>query len=52
MASKGTRCKEEHILHILKEVEAGTSVAEQTVYRWRSKHGDLKSSGLQRLREL
>ncbi len=48
MASKGTRYNKEQILRILKEVEAGTSVAEvcrkygvaeQMVYRWRSKYG-------------
>jgi putative transposase len=46
MASKGIRYKEEQIIRILKEVENGISVsevcrkygvAEQTVYRWRSK---------------
>ena len=61
MASKGTRYKEEQIIRILKEVESGTSiadvcrkygVAEQTVYRWRSKYGGLDTSELQRLREL
>ena len=61
MASKGTRYNEEQIIRILKDVEAGTSVAEvcrkygvseQTVYRWRSKYGGLETSELQRLREL
>ena len=61
MASKGTRYKEEQIIRILKEVESGISVAEvcrkygvaeQTVYRWRSKYGGLETSELQRLREL
>ena len=61
MASKGTRYKEEQIIRILKEVENGVSVsevcrkygvAEQTVYRWRSKYGGLETSELQRLREL
>ena len=61
MASKGTRYKEEQIIRILKEVETGTGVtevcrkygvAEQTVYRWRSKYGGLGTSELQRLREL
>ena len=61
MASKGTRYKEEQIIRILKEVEIGISVvevcrkygvAEQTVYRWRSKYGGLETSELQRLREL
>jgi putative transposase len=61
MASKGTRYTEEQIIRILKEVEMGTSVAEvcrkyelaeQTVYRWRSKYAGLGTSELQRLREL
>jgi putative transposase len=61
MASKGTRYREEQIIRILKEVEAGASVAEvcrkygvaeQTVYRWRTKYGGLETSELQRLREL
>jgi len=61
MASKGSRYNEEQIIRILKEVETGTSVAEvcrkyeiaeQTVYRWRSKYGGLGTSELQRLREL
>lgn len=61
MASKGTRYKEEEIIRILREVENGISVAdvcrkygvaEQTVYRWRSKYGGIETSELQRLREL
>ena len=61
MASKGTRYKEEQIIRILKEVESGTTVAEvcrkyavaeQTVYRWRSKYSGIDTSELQRLREL
>ncbi len=57
MASKGNRYTEEQIIRILKEVEMGTSVAEvcrkysvaeQTVYRWRSKYGGLETSELQR----
>jgi len=61
MASKGTRYTEEQIIRILKEVEAGSGiseicrkygVSEQTVYRWRTKYGDLDTSELQRLREL
>lgn len=52
MASKGTRYSEEQIIRILKDVGAGTSVAEvcrkygvseQTVYRWRSKYGGLET---------
>lgn len=59
MASKGTRYKEEQIIRILKEVESGTpvtevcrkyAVAEQTVYRWRSKYGGIATSELHRLR--
>ena len=61
MSSKGTRYKEEQIIRILKEVESGTTVAEvcrkyavaeQTVYRWRSKYGGIATSELQRLRTL
>jgi len=61
MASKGTRYTEEQIIRILKEVESGTAVtevcrqyavAEQTVYRWRSKYGGIATSELQRLRAL
>jgi len=61
MAGKGSRYNEEQIIRILKEVETGTGVAEvcrkyeiaeQTVYRWRSKYGGLGTSELQRLREL
>ncbi len=61
MVSKGTRYTEEQIVRILKEVETGTSVAEvcrkyelaeQTIYRWRSKYGGLGTSELPRLREL
>ena len=61
MASKGTRYKEEQIIRMLKEVENGKTVtevcrkyavAEQTVYRWRSKYGGIATSELQRLRAL
>jgi putative transposase len=61
MASKGTRYSEEQIIRILKEVESGTAVAdicrkygvaEQTIYRWRSKYAGLETSELQRLKEL
>jgi putative transposase len=60
MASNGTRYTEEQIIRILTEVEKGTNVAEvcrkyglaeQTVYRWRSRYGGLGTSELQRLRE-
>lgn len=55
MASKGSRYNEEQIIRILKEVETGTSIAEicrkyeiaeQTIYRWRSKYGGLGTSEL------
>lgn len=61
MASKGSRYNEDQIIRILKGVETGTSVAEvcrkyeiaeQTIYRWRSKCGEWGTSELQRLREL
>ncbi len=61
MVSQGTRYKEEQIIRSLREIESGTSVAEvcrkygiaeQTVYRWRSKYAGLDTSELQRLREL
>ena len=61
MASKGTRYKEEQIIRILKELESGTTVAEvcrqygvaeQTVYRWRTKYGGIETSELHRLRAL
>lgn len=59
--SKGTRYSEEQIIRILGELESGTSlaevcrkygVAENTVYRWRSKYRGMDTSQLQRLREL
>lgn len=59
--NKGKRYSEEQILRILKELENGKSlaeicrdygVAEGTVYRWRSKYGEMNQQELQRLREL
>jgi len=59
--SKGTRYSEEQIIGILGELEGGTSlgevcrkyeVAENRVYRWRSKYKGMDISQLQRLREL
>ena len=52
---------EERIIAILKEHEAGASVpdlsrrhgiAENTIYRWKSKYGGMEVSDAKRLREL
>ncbi len=58
---KRSRFKEEQIIVILKEAEAGMKLAklvrkhgisEQTFYRWRSKFGGMEVSEAARLREL
>jgi putative transposase len=58
---KRKRYTEEHIISILKEVEAGASVpdlsrrhgvAENTIYRWKSKFGGMEVSEAKRLRDL
>mgnify|MGYP001627572712 CR=1 FL=1 len=58
---KRSRFKEEQIIAILKEAEAGMKLAElvrkhgiseQTFYRWRSKFGGMEVSEAARLREL
>ena len=58
---KRSRFKEEQIIAILKEAEAGLKLAElvrkhgiseQTFYRWRSKFGGMEVSEAARLREL
>lgn len=58
---KGKRFKEEQIIHALKEVEAGMSVAEMcrkygvsdaTYYNWKSKYGGLSISEAKRLKSL
>lgn len=58
---KRKRYTEEKIISILKEHEAGASapelarrhgVAENTVYRWKSKYGGMEVSEAKRLREL
>ena len=58
---KRKRYKEEQIITILKEAEAGMKVSdlvrrhgisEQTYYRWKSKYGGLEVSDARRLREL
>jgi len=59
--SKGKRYSQEQIIRILREVESGTSiaevgrkygVAENTIYRWKSRYGDMQAAELQRLKEL
>lgn len=61
MRSKGRRYSEEQIIRILKEIEGGRpvaevcrayNVAETTVYRWRTKFGEMDQQQLRRLREL
>ena len=58
---KRKRYTEEQIIGILKEHEAGVSVpdlsrrhgvAENTIYRWKSKFGGMEVSEAKRLREL
>ena len=58
---KRKRYTEEQIIAILKEHEAGASVpdisrrygvAENTIYRWKSKFGGMEVSEAKRLREL
>ena len=58
---KRKRYSEEKIISILKEHEAGASVpdlsrrhgiVENTIYRWKSKYGDMEVSEAKRLREL
>src|SRR5919108_1024189 len=58
---KRKRYSEEQIISILKEVNAGASVpdvsrrhgvAENTIYRWKSKFGGMEVSEAKRLREL
>ena len=58
---KRKRYSEEKIISILKEHEAGASVpdisrrhgiAENTIYRWKSKFGGMEVSDAKRLREL
>ncbi len=57
-----SRFKEEQIIRILRESEAGSQtvpqtarkhgVSEQTIFRWRKKFGGLEVSDAKRLREL
>lgn len=57
----GKRYSEEQILSILHEVETGSSVlevcrkygvSENTVYRWKSKFGDMNREQLRQLKQL
>jgi putative transposase len=57
----GKRYSEEQILSILREVESGTSVpevcrkygvSENTVYRWKSKYGEMNHEQLRQLKQL
>ena len=57
----GKRYSEEQILSILREVETGSSVlevcrkygvSENTVYRWKSKFGDMSREQLRQLKPL
>jgi len=59
--SKGKRYSEDQILGILKEIEAGASMAsvarahgvsDQTIYRWREKYAGMSGSELAELRAL
>ena len=58
---KGKRFREEQIIAILKEAEAGLAVAElvrkyaiseQTYYRWRKEYGGMKTVQVKRLKDL
>jgi putative transposase len=58
---KRKRFKEEQIIGILKEAEAGVAVqdlvrkygvSEQTYYRWKSKYGGMQISDAKKLRSL
>lgn len=58
---KHARFREEQIIEVLKEVEAGAKVTElcrrhgisdATFYTWRSKYGGLEISEMRRLRQL
>jgi putative transposase len=56
-----SRYSEEQFIGILREREAGASVAglsrrhgvtDQTIYRWKQKHGGMETSDLRRLKQL
>lgn len=59
--SKGKRYSEDQIFGILREIEAGASIAsvarahglsDQTIYRWREKYAGMSRSELAELRAL
>jgi putative transposase len=58
---KKSRYKEEQIIAVLKEVDAGTKlqdvvrrlgVSEQTYYRWKAKYGGMEVSDAKKLKSL
>ena len=59
--AKGKRYSEDQILKVLKEIEAGASIAsvarsngisDQTIYKWREKYSGMTKSDLTELRAL
>jgi putative transposase len=59
--AKGKKHTEDEILKVLKEIEAGATIAsvarahgitDQTIYRWREEYGGMQSDELKRLKEL
>ena len=59
--SKGKRYDEEQIIKVLKEIEAGASIAsvarshgitDQTIYRWRERYAGMTKSELAELKAL
>ena len=59
--SKGKRYDEEQIIKVLKEIEAGASIAsvarshgitDQTIYRWRERYAGMTNSELAELKAL
>lgn len=61
MSKKGTRYSQEQIVGVLKEIDAGASIAsvarshgvtEQTLYRWRERYAGMTKSELAELKAL
>jgi len=59
--SKGKRYTEEQIIKVLKEIDAGASIAsvarthgvtDQTIYRWREKYAGMTASELAEMKAL